>query len=86
MIHAHPSNEPSETSFGTSSRVILIPALLLGMLLVLPSCSSKKDPWNRGAVKGQVTLDSKPLEEGEITFYPMDTKGTRLAANKTRSV
>ncbi len=44
--------------------------LLFCMLLVVSGCAGS----TRGAVQGKVTWDGDPLEEGEISFIPLDPK------------
>ncbi|HTN77869.1 MAG TPA: hypothetical protein VL096_21575 [Pirellulaceae bacterium] len=48
----------------------------MGLLLALPGCGGK--PTTRGGVRGVVTLQGTPLDQGTITFYP--TNGTQRAS------
>jgi hypothetical protein len=45
-----------------------IRALWLGLLVVLLAGCSPTDPLARYSVSGKVTFQSKPVEEGQITF------------------
>ena len=44
--------------------------LICGVALMAAGCGGS----NRGAVRGKVTADGKPLQEGEIAFVPVDAK------------
>lgn len=48
------------------------------LIAVLVGCSSRND--NGVTVRGNVTLDGKPLESGIITFLPIDGKGRSASA------
>lgn len=52
-----------------SQRGILIGAGIMSLALVAGGCSSGRD--ERGEVRGQVTLDGKPLVLGAITLEPI---------------
>src|SRR5688500_13010891 len=43
--------------------------LSMGLMLLLAGCGADSD---RGAVSGTVTLDGKPVENGSISFVPIE--------------
>ncbi|QDU74488.1 hypothetical protein Pan97_14960 [Bremerella volcania] len=45
--------------------------------LFLAGCGASADPLNRQAVRGEVTLDSQPLDNGSISFDPQDREKGR---------
>lgn len=53
--------------------------LLLLQILLVTGCAAKTEVIPTAPVKGVVTLDGKPLEDGTITFYPdVDASGSPL--------
>ncbi len=46
--------------------------LALGLCGACLGCRGSDDPWDRVAVRGEVTLDGQPLATGKITFFPID--------------
>lgn len=56
-------------------------AMLCVTLLGLAGCGgAQADPLQRVAVTGKVTLDTKPIDEGAISFVPVDG-GTAATAS-----
>ncbi|SFI37695.1 hypothetical protein [Planctomicrobium piriforme] len=45
-------------------------SLLVALMLCLAGCGKAEDGYQRYTVSGTVNLDGKPLETGEIVFYP----------------
>ncbi len=55
-------------------------ATLAGVLVALAGCGSSEPNWPRGAVKGTVTLDGKPLPQGVVRFIPLgETAGPKVS-------
>jgi hypothetical protein len=49
--------------------------------LFLAGCGGESDGLPREAVSGTVTLDGKPMPEGNIQFVPTETSTTSIAVN-----
>ncbi len=59
---------------------------LCGVLLLVmssPGCGKHDDPLNRQAISGSVTLDGQPLQQGTISFLPLEKKDTSGGATIT---
>jgi hypothetical protein len=55
-------------------------ATLAGVLVALTGCGSSEPVWPRGAVKGTVVVDGKPLPKGEVRFVPLgETPGPKTS-------
>lgn len=74
----HP--KPTASRNGPSRRVL--PMMALPALLVLASCSEDDGLGKRYPVSGTVTYNGNPLETGEITFIPEDSKKNIGASGK----
>ncbi len=54
------------------ARLVLVSALLVG-------CGGAEDDLPRRAISGEVTLDDRPLERGQISFVPISAEtGTQV--------
>jgi hypothetical protein len=53
-------------------RLLMLSVLVTGLLLI-PGCGGGPDFVE---IKGKVLLDGKPLNEGEVSFIPDNSKGT----------
>ena len=56
-------------------------ALLAVLVLVLPGCTGKPDPYKVYTVTGIVTLDDEPVEGVSVTFIPVNAGGTSMSAS-----
>jgi len=55
---------------------MFIRILILALLIIAPSCGSSDLSYEKGAIKGTVTLNGEPLASGKIRFVPaVDTVG-----------
>jgi hypothetical protein len=56
---------------GTAIGAVSVVAVVLACLL--PGCGGPAEPeFQRAAVRGTVTLDGEPVENGTVTFYPIE--------------
>ncbi len=61
-------------SFSNFNHILYFATLLVSITLLV-GCGTVSDAPETATVKGTVTLDGKPLPEGNIVFDPIDGKG-----------
>jgi len=75
-----PKTKNADSSLASKSGFFSL-LFLTGLLVNLQSCGRPSDPYERIVVSGVVHVNGKPLEQGRITFVPMEGNSGPVAGS-----